>query len=277
MRGGRRGARSEGGFALLLVLWSLVLLTLITTRLVAGGRSEVQLAGNLRAAAAAEMLADAAVHEAMFRFLQRGSTGWVADGVARPLRLPGGAALVRIEDEAGRVSPNQAPEALLGALLRAVGADAGTARSVAAAMVDWRSMSVQSRPFGAKAAEYRAAGKDYAPPQAPFRSVEEVGLVLGMTPELLRRVSPYLTVFYDGDPDPALAAPVVLAALRAATGQAELGAGAQQGARTLDVRATAEADGGGRFVRRAVVRVGAAGGVRPYQVLDWRRVSGGEG
>lgn len=267
-------ARRDHGFALLLVLWSLVLLTLITTRLIAGGRSEVQLATNLRSATAAEMVADAAVHEAMFRFLDRRTSGWAADGTARRIALPGGVAIVRIEDEAGRVNPNQASEALLRALLQAVGADAGTARSVAAAMMDWRSMSAEPRQFGAKAPQYRAAGKDYAPPQAPFRSIGEVGLVLGMTPALLDRLTPYLTIYYEGDPDPALAAPLVVAAIRAATGQSELGAGSQQGARTLDVTAFAEGQTRGRFVRRAVVRVGAAADARPYQVLDWRRAAG---
>ncbi len=44
--------RSERGFVLLLVLWTLALLALIGTQVTAAGRSEAQVATNLRAAGA---------------------------------------------------------------------------------------------------------------------------------------------------------------------------------------------------------------------------------
>ena len=267
MNGGR-----DRGFALLLVLWSLVLLTLITTRLITAGRTEAKLAGNLRGAAAAEMVADAAVHETMFHLLDRGPDGWRPTARPRLLTLPGGTATVQIEDEAGRVNPNQASVALLQALLRGVGADAGAARGIAAAIADWRFPSAKARPFGAKAAEYAAAGRDYAPPEAPFRTVEEVGLVLGMTPALFASLAPHLTIAYDGDPDPTVADPLVLQALRDATGQQDLSGGGQ-GARTIAITAVAEIQGGSRFIRRAVVRVGEGQAGRPYRVFEWRRAN----
>ncbi len=256
---------------MLLVLWSLVLLTLITTRLVAGGRDDARLAFNLRSAAEAEMLADAAVHEALFRLLNPSDTGWPADGSVRSFNLPGGTVRLRIADQSGLVNPNQAGEALLQALLRGVGADSGTARSVAAAIMDWRFPGAQARPFGAKAPEYQAAGLGYAPPEAPFQSVNEVGLVLGMTPSLLARLAPHLTVFYVGDPNPAAADPVVLQALRQATEQIPAGAARQAAEQTVAVTADARSRSGGRFVREAVLRVGAVGQGRLYTVLDWRR------
>lgn len=265
--------RGERGFALLLVLWSLVLLTLITTRLVGAGRSEARLAINLRAAASAEMVADAAVHEAMFRLLDQPSTGWAADGTRRHLTLPGGTVEVVIEDHSGLVNPNRASDLLLQALLRGVGADSGTARSAAAAIQDWRSRGASARQFGAKAAEYRAAGRDYGPPEAPFRTTGEVGLVLGMTPALLRQLTPHLTVSFDGDPDPTAAGPVVLQALQASVGQSNLGGGAK-GDQVITITTLAESQGGGRFVRQAVVRVGSSGPERVHQVLEWRRGAG---
>lgn len=265
--------RSERGFALLLVLWSLVLLTLITSRLIAAGRDEARLGSNIRAAASAEALADAAVHQTMFHLLDPSPSGWRPGATAHSLSLPGGDAVVRVEDEAGRVNPNQAPEALLAALLAGVGADAGTARTVAAAILDWRTIGSTVRQFGAKAPEYRAAGRDYGPPDAPFQSVGEVGLVLGMTPDLLDRLRPYLTVFYDGDPDPSRAEPIVLKAMQVAAGQLDLGGSGQTSNRTVAITAEAVGNTGGRFVRHAVVRLGSGGG-RPYQVLEWRRAGG---
>ncbi len=264
----------DRGFALLLVLWSLVLLTMITTRLIAAGRDEVHLASNLRAAASAEMLADAAVHEAVFHLLDRSDAGWEAGGAPRRVALPGGTAVLRIGDESGRVNPNQASEALLRALLQGVGADAGTARAVAASILDWRSVGPFARPFGAKGPEYRAAGRDYGPPEAQFRTVSELGLVLGMTPALLDRLAPHMTVFYDGDPDPGHAGPVVLKALRASSGQDDIGGAGRATIRVVSIVAEAATLDGGRFNRAAVVRVGAGTAGLPYQILDWRRTDG---
>ena len=50
--------RRERGFALLVVLWSLVLLGLLLAQVMAAGRSAVALAGNLRAASVARAAAD---------------------------------------------------------------------------------------------------------------------------------------------------------------------------------------------------------------------------
>lgn len=272
MTGLHAKAGGERGFALVLVLWSLVLLSLITARLVVSGRDNARLASNLRAGAQAEMLADAAVHEAMFHLLDARDP-WLADGAPRRLSLPGGAVVLRMEDQAGLVNPNSAPDNLLRAMLRRAGADTGAARSIAAAIQDWRTVEARAREGGAKAPEYQAAGRGYGPPGAPFRSVNEVGLVLGMTPVLLEQLRPHMTVFYEGDPDPGLASPFVLQALRDATGQADLGGGSREGVRTVAITAEAVGAGGGRFVRRAVVRAGAASGGRPYQVFEWRRLS----
>lgn len=261
----------DRGFALLLVLWTLVLLTFIVSSLVAGGRGEARLAANLRTAGLTEALADGAIHETIFRLLDGSEAGWRADGTVREIVLPGGRAVVRMEDHAGLVNPNGASDALMEALLRRLGADVGTARSITAAIADWRFPSGQPRPGGAKAPQYRAAGRDYAPPEAPFRSVAEVGLVLGMTPALLERLAPHLTVFREGDPEGALASPVVRGAIADATGATEFPPPTGGGVRVLTVIATATGREGGRFSRRAVVRIGAALATRPYRILAWER------
>ena len=69
------------------------------------------------------------------------------------------------------------------------------------------------RGQGLIAARYAAAGRDYAPSGAPFASPDELGAVLGMTPDLLARLKPHLTVFTDGDPSTATQDVVVAQAL----------------------------------------------------------------
>ena len=60
---------------------------------------------------------------------------------------------------------------------------------------DWRDADKLRRLHGAEEAEYMAAGKSYAPSNAPFETVDELQRVLGMTPELFRLVEPALTVY----------------------------------------------------------------------------------
>ncbi len=275
--GGARVAAREGGFALLVVLWSLALLALLGTHVVATGRSEVQLAANLRGAAAAEAAADGALFQAVFHLLDPSPRRWRPDGVSREIALPGGAAAtVRVESEQGKVNPNLASAPLLQALLLPLGVEPRAAASLAASILDWRTAGQRPRPDGAKEPQYRAAGRDYAPPGRPFESLEELGLVLGMTPELLARLTPFLSVYQGGDPDLRFAHPVVAQALADAVGRGE-DIEVESEADTVPVvviTAAAALPGGARFTRQAHVRLGPGARRRAWQILSWRAVEG---
>ncbi len=254
--------RDERGFALLLVLWGLVLLSLIVTGMASAGRVEAQLTFNLRAAAEAEVVADGAVYQAVLGLLRGEGEG------ASELRLPDATVALLVADESGKVNPNAAEPELLAALLRALDADARTADGVAAAIADWRFPGDAARPGGARLREYRAAGRDYGPPGAPFRSLDELGLVLGMTPALLARALPHLSLYAGAEPDLAAADPVVRRAVRALTG---VPPPAQRQApdwpRTVTIVADAVRDGGGRFTRRAVVALRSGDAL--FRVVEW--------
>jgi general secretion pathway protein K len=271
--GGGPGPR-EGGFALLLVLWSLGLLALIGTHVTATGRAEAQRAANLRGAAAAETAADGALYQAIFQLRDASPGRWWPDGVTREVTLPGGAlAAIRIESEQGKVNPNLATPRLLQALLLQLGAEPRVAAGLAAAILDWRTSGLRPRPNGAKEPQYRAAGRDYAPPGRPFESLEELGLVLGMTPSLLARLAPFLSIYQGGEPDPRLAHPVVLQAMRAAGADDDLAAD-PDATPVVTITAIALLPGGARFVRQAQVRLGPGGRGRGWQVLTWRIAEG---
>ncbi len=181
--------RREQGFALLIVLWSLVLFALMGSQLAATGRAAARLSANLRDAAVVQAAADGAIHEALFHLLDSSSRHWPADGRMHIIRLPGASVELRVQSEAGKVNPNFATPDLLAALLHAVGADERTAAAVAVAISDWRFPDAQDHPLEAKAPQYRAAGRAYGPPNAPFETIDELGLVLGMTPDLLAWIS----------------------------------------------------------------------------------------
>ncbi len=250
------------GFALLIVLWTMVLLSLIVTHLASTGRSEANIALNLANEARAEAAADGAVYETLFRLLDSGDRHWAIEGtgIERRLKLSDGEARIRVVAETGKINPNIATPELFQALLQTLGVEAGLAGHIAAAVADWREAGDLARPNGAKAEQYRAAGRDYGPPAEPFQSVDELGLVLGMTPEILAALRPHVTVYTQGQADPNRADPVVLAALRNVPLPPTDNETDQQpqGIDAVDITVEARLASGAGFIRHAIVRLGPA-------------------
>ena len=265
--------RRSGGFALLVVLWTLVLIAFIVAHLTASGRTEVRIAGNLVADAVAEAAADGAIAAAIFNQLEANpDQRWPLNREAHELIIGNSRVTVQLEDEAGRVNPSAASPALLEALLRVTGSDPESARRLAAAIGGWvGSELAPPAQKNALLAEYRAAGLDYGPPGEPLETLDELGRVLGMTPAVLAAIRPHLTLFGPPQPNLASADPVVAAAL-ATIPQAPqaLVSPNQPPPDMIIVRITATAFGpsNARVTKSAIVRVGATmpGG---YAVLAW--------
>jgi len=236
---------------------------LLFTTLTVASRSDAQLTANLRSAAELGAVADGAIYTALFDLLGRGAAARIPGPAAG--WLSGAEIAVQVVDQSGLVNPNTASPDLLGALLTRLGADAGQASRIAAAVADWRAPGRRSARRGLKAAQYQAAGLRYGPPGAPFETLGELGDVFGMTPALLAALAPHLTLYSDGDPDPAAADPVVRAALR----DAGHGDRAERAAvQTVGITATARR-GGALAVRRAVIRIGASSNGRGWRILAW--------
>ena len=259
----------ETGFALLVVLWTLTLLALIGTQLVRASRTEALLARNLIDAASLQAATDGGVQVAIFHLLDRSHRRWAADGVPRTVQVGAAEVTIRIENEGDKINPNIAAESLLTALLLQVGAAPAEAGAIAAAIHDWRTATSQARPRGAKAPQYATAGLDYGPPGSEFRSVDELGAVLGMRPALLALLRPHLTVFSDSDPDGSSRDPVVLAAL--VDTDAVPPASSVNG-QVVSIVARGQGRNQASYAERAVVRLNAQAGQPPFEVLALGRL-----
>jgi general secretion pathway protein K len=265
-----RGPSRQQGFALLIVLWTLGLLALLGTQLLATSRQDMQIARNLRESAILEAAANGAVQQAIFRVLDRSSGHWNADGMIRLLQFGSARVTVRIENEYDKVNPSIASPALLQALLLQVGTDPGTAAAVAANIVQWRMASNTPGRQNPIVARYAGAGREFAPLGEPFSSFEELDAVLGMTPELLARLRPHLTLFTDSDPGAGTRDLVVARAL-AATGQ--LSAIADQGSEELvSIEVDARGRGNTHYGTRVVVRTNGNPVGRRYEILSYERL-----
>src|SRR3954454_11763368 len=115
-------ARGQSGFALLIVLWMLVLIAFMTAHVTATGRTEIRIAANLAANAAAQAASDGAVYQAIFNLSDsRPERRWALDRAPHDLDIGGSRVTLRLEDEDARVNPSYASPALLDALMRVVG------------------------------------------------------------------------------------------------------------------------------------------------------------
>jgi general secretion pathway protein K len=250
------------GFALLVVLWTLVLIAFIVGNMTARGRTEIHIASNLVSNAAAQAAADGAVYQAIYDLSDpQQDRRWPLDGSAHALRIGASKILVSVSDEAGRINPNTASPALLDALLRATGSDSQTAQSLAQSIALW----VGSAPGGPQPdqamAQYAAAGLAYGPPGEPLQTLGELHRVLGMTPEIFAAIRPHLTLYGPPQPNPESADPVVAAALallQQATPNAPNPAfqSAQPLISTVRIAAAAEGPGNARANRTVIARIG---------------------
>jgi general secretion pathway protein K len=268
---------------LLYVLWAVALLTIIATATLGSGSISYRQTRNLADAAQQDALAEAAVNKAVLAIADiRLERRWRVDGVPQSFTFADRTMTVAVQDELGRVDINHADVPLVAAALRAAGLSAQAASEIADKILDWRDASSAKRLHGAKTPEYAAAGLSYGPRNAPFQSLGELKLVLGITPEIFDRLEPLVTV-HSGKPmiDPQFAAERLLAAI-SGTNNSALGAQSMPpmkrsgiigphitlDGRTFSIRVKLGKTG---TIREAVIRL-STNPAKPYWVLSWRSI-----
>jgi general secretion pathway protein K len=295
-----RHRSGEGGFALVLVIWGLGLISLIALTVMTAGRNRILAAANLIENAKAEALAEAGVNLRRLELHAAFSSGlpntlpFATNGEPVLCAMPQGAlAALAIEDEGGKADLNTASPKLMSALLRGFGAGSREADQVAVAIAEFSRPATNVVLDDVALRAYAADGRAYGPKMGPFETVLELDQVIGMRLDLLRAVLPYVTV-HSGNPgvDPRVAAPALLAALAgdAPARVAQL-AGAARGHRAGDaprgvplqflspssgrsflVRAEVRTPAGGSFAQEAIVE--PAAGETLDELREWRRGQG---
>lgn len=213
-------ATRERGIALISVLWGAVMIAALAGSFVYTTRADTRAAYNMMRAAQAKALADGGVFLAIDRLrATRNNRAILYNGVTLTetiVAANGDASTINvvIQDEGGKIDLNGAAVPLIEQLVRAAGTDTETAKNIAAAIADWRDRDNDRRDGGAEASDYRAAGREGQPANAPFAATDELRHVLGMTEELLEKLRPAITVHARRyGVDPALLVPLAAAAL----------------------------------------------------------------
>ena len=189
--------KRESGIALILVLWITTLLTLIASSFIHAMRTDINIVGNSVTRARLDAATSAAVHRALLEIAkpEQFADRWKSDGVPQSWQYHDMTIQLSILDESGKIDINSGNEALIRGLFRSQGLSDEQAAALSDAVGDWRDPDSLKRPRGAEEPEYTAAGLPYKPNNAPFQSIDELRLVVGMTPELFQRIAPQITIY----------------------------------------------------------------------------------
>ena len=281
-----RATRSaQGGVALLLVLWASTLLAILLGGYALQARTEGLQARYQFAQTQAHYAAEAGLMRAVYG-LQDPQPGqrWIGDGRIYTFEFAGAKVQVSAIDEGGKVDINAATPEVLRNLFAAAGLAPQAAQQLEERILDWRRPGGFSGAADGAADVYAAAGRPYGPRHAPFASIEELQLVLGMTPALYRQLAPVVTIWSgNATPDPNSAPPLALQSIPGLTPtqiqtlrEARLkNAGdpslVLNNGTTHSIESAATLADGTRAVLRVTLRMRAQQvGTQPYAVLRWR-------
>lgn len=204
----------QSGAALLMVLWTFAVISVLAGEFARAMREEAQSTLNYKNETIAHYTAIAGLNEALLAIVanngkldtvESGATGeheldeekeskrdrairrlvlgrgdWV-DG-----RFDGTPYQVRVFDETGKISLNSEAldETNLPIILENLGIDEDTANVVSDSILDWRDDNDTHRTNGAEDDYYESLGRPYPAKDGPFDAVEELLLVRGVTREM---------------------------------------------------------------------------------------------
>jgi len=184
------------GFALVSTMTAIIVLSLIGGSLLhlRSGLSYSQKDGEQRVKL--EMVVRAAVNVAFLGLTDtRAEKRWRVDGVPTTVVFNDIPITLTVQDESGKIDLNASPRDTFVRLFQSAGSDADTAAALADRILDWRESNNLAHLNGSTDEDYRASGSKVRPRHGPFQSVDELKMVLGITPELFDKIRPALTVY----------------------------------------------------------------------------------
>lgn len=274
----------------------LLLLAIVSSSLQLASQTNLKARFARNAHAEAAAFADGMVRLTAHRLAKQRNEAPVAghvlvDGTATRCADGGLVAEVRVFDTAGLIDLNHTPFDTLEVLFVGLGLAKPAAGSLAAAIIDFRDTDDTPSIAGAEARDYLQAGRAFAPKNAAFDSVDELDQVLGMTPEIMERVRPLVTVHSRAPGIDANVAPLELLKILSRTGggvetdepssnqRAQLALPAQVGRRAgsrrsrsripvMIVRGQVTGPNGASFMREATIELSSQSGLG-FVIKEW--------
>ncbi len=269
----RRRRSSDSGVALLIVVGTLAILSVIAADVIGVLRQDML---ELRLETD-RLAAEAAMEGAMWTIAHR-----LIEGRARPghaagaegdaeVTIGGLIVLTHIRSERSKIDLNLWGEEQLAAVIQAAGAGVGEAAALAAAIVDWRDAGDELQAHETGGARYGASSGTGSPRSHPFADVTELQSVPGIPRQVYECLLPDLTVYASSTFDTSGASPLLLHAMAGSQldrGDPDPGPLFVGDAIGIETRIQAT-DGTDRFTQQWIIRI-TDRRIRPIEVLERR-------
>ena len=200
--------KNESGFALILTLVVTALMVAVVVEMIHQVYVDSSLSRGFRDGQQASILAESGATGGA-KLLQMTLSGRtftaLTDRWATPLKVEdeAGSLEITIREESGKiyinglVQPNGTEEPFTLAALRRLGTRLKLPEDVCNAAADWIDGDDMPRSGGAETSYYRTLKPAYSASNRKFMTLTELSLVKGITPDLLGRLRPCLTIFSD--------------------------------------------------------------------------------
>jgi general secretion pathway protein K len=193
-----RTLRSDGGIALISVLWILVLLTAIVGEFAYAMRTEVIITRNFKEATQAYYIAHSGLIRSVVEMIRNTAitknkelaaeenegSPWRVNVPIPPEKFGKGEFTVHIDNAGGLINLNTASEKLLRLMVNTLDISDDEKAVIVDSIQDWRDSDDFHRLNGAENNYYQSLPEPYACKNGAFDSVEELLLIRGMSPEL---------------------------------------------------------------------------------------------
>jgi len=181
----------RGGYILLAVIGILILAAALAAMATANARLEASLVRGEMENSKMRLSIKTAIARALFYLGE--DDGFIANGEKFTFELDDLSFSIRLVDDAGLISLNNANTNLLERLIASSKLQDIDAKALADAIVDWRDADDDPLPFGAESRTYANRGLP-SPGNRAFAHVTELRRVVGMTDEIFFAISPLLSV-----------------------------------------------------------------------------------
>jgi general secretion pathway protein K len=186
--------------AMVMVLWVISLMTIMAGSFALSTQREAGILSHAHERSKALALAEGGVNYAMLMLsLPDQKQRWLADGTPYVWQVNGARVRIRIMDEGGKVDLNAAQEETLKTVFKFVTQNEDLAAKLADAIMDWRDPDDLKRNQGAEAEDYQSRGLQAPPQNRNFLIMDELRSVMGITPELYRKLESWFTLYTGED------------------------------------------------------------------------------
>lgn len=185
----------QRGFALMLVIWVLVLLGVLASSFTRRIHVETETASWLADEVRLQAAAQAGVSRAVLALSTNDpKLRWQTDGRWYTFNWQGTVLKLRLRNESAKIDLNYAPRSVIAGLLQQQFSNKPI-NELADALIDWRDRDNTPRDQGAEAREYLNAGLRYVPANGPLSSIAELSQVMGFQGDAVEQLRPYITVY----------------------------------------------------------------------------------